>query len=73
MRNKALLGEVKTYYKKFFDAFQKKDQSKSLEYAKQYISKLDKLVKSNIIHANNSAHHKSKVMKLLNQLQNQKV
>ncbi len=68
LKNKAQKSEVKTIYKKFFDAIQKKDQNLAVQYSKMFISKLDKLVKTNIIHANNSARHKSKVMKMLHQL-----
>lgn len=71
--NRYYKSTIKTLLKTLLSIFKKNQEDKDLiskvrfyEIFKTYFSILDKSVKKNVIHINNAANKKSKVVKILN-------
>ncbi len=64
--NKSLKNKIKTYHKRFMEANENKNKQQAEEFLKKYISLLDKAVKRNVLHKNNSSRKKSAVMRIFN-------
>jgi small subunit ribosomal protein S20 len=67
LRNKSRKSEIKTYIKKFHAALQKGDREESEFYLRKAVKALDKAASDGIIHKNNAANKKSKLMRRFNQ------
>ncbi len=65
LRNRYQLKTTRTYIKRLREL---KDKKEAQDLLKTVTSMIDKLAKRNIIHANNAANKKSKLMKLVNSL-----
>ncbi|MEQ8359923.1 MAG: 30S ribosomal protein S20 [Cytophagales bacterium] len=65
LRNRYQLKTTRTYIKRLRDL---KDKKEAQDLLKTVTSMIDKLAKRNIIHANNAANKKSKLMKHVNSL-----
>lgn len=65
LRNRYQLKTTRTYIKRLRSL---KNRKEAEELLKTVTSMIDKLAKKNIIHANNAANKKSKLMKLVNSL-----
>lgn len=65
LRNRYQLKTTRTYIKRLRDL---KDKKEAQDLLKTVTSMIDKLAKKNIIHANNAANKKSKLMKHVNSL-----
>jgi small subunit ribosomal protein S20 len=62
IRNKSRKTEIKTYIKKFNSALQKGDSEEGKEYLKKAVQALDKAAGDGVIHKNNAANKKSRLM-----------
>ena len=62
IRNKSRKTEIKTYIKRFEAALQRGDREESLAYLDKSIRALDRAASDGIIHKNNAANHKSRLM-----------
>ncbi|MDD3718614.1 MAG: 30S ribosomal protein S20 [Actinomycetota bacterium] len=62
VRNKSRKTEIKTYMKRFEAALQRGDRDESTEYLNKAIRALDKAASDGIIHKNNAANRKSRLM-----------
>jgi small subunit ribosomal protein S20 len=69
VRNKSRKSEIKTYVKRFEAALQRGDRDGSTEFLNQAIRALDKAASDGIIHKNNAANHKSRLMAKYNKAQ----
>ena len=67
IRNKSRKTEIRTYIKRFETALQRGDREESEEYLNQAIRALDRAASDGIIHKNNAANHKSRLMHKFNQ------
>jgi len=67
LRNKSRKSEIKTYIKKFHDALQSGDRGDSEAYLQKAVKALDKAASDGIIHKNNAANKKSRLMRKFNQ------
>ncbi len=67
VRNKSRKSEVKTYIKHFESALQRGDRDEGEVYLKKAIKALDKAASDGIIHKNNAANRKSRLMHKFNQ------
>jgi small subunit ribosomal protein S20 len=67
LRNKSRKSEIKTYIKKFHGALQSGDRGDSEAYLKKAVKALDKAASDGIIHKNNAANKKSRLMRKFNQ------
>jgi small subunit ribosomal protein S20 len=65
-RNRSVKSSTKTYIDKAQEMIAGGDASKAKVAVKEAISKVDKAVKSNIIHPNTAGHRKSMLMRKLN-------
>lgn len=65
LRNRYQLKTTRTYIKRLRGLKNKKEAQELL---KTVTSMIDKLAKKNIIHSNNAANKKSKLMKMVNSL-----
>jgi len=65
-RNRAVKSSTKTYIDKAEEVIAGGDAAKAKVAVKEAISRVDKAVKSKIIHPNTAAHRKSNLMKKLN-------
>ena len=65
LRNRYQLKTTRTYIKRLSGLKNKKEAQELL---KTVTSMIDKLAKKNIIHSNNAANKKSKLMKMVNSL-----
>jgi small subunit ribosomal protein S20 len=68
IRNKSRKSEIKTYIKEFDTALQRGDREESELYLNMAIKALDKAAGDGIIHKNNAANHKSRLMRRFNQV-----
>jgi small subunit ribosomal protein S20 len=67
MRNRAVKSAIKTRVKKTL-AVASTDPDKAISYLRQAISEIDRAVKKGVIHRNNAARRKSRLMAKLNKL-----
>ena len=67
IRNKSRKSEIKTYINQFDTALQRGDREESEIYLNMAIQALDKAASDGIIHKNNAANHKSRLMRRFNQ------
>ncbi|MFF4595762.1 30S ribosomal protein S20 [Amycolatopsis sp. NPDC001319] len=67
-RNLAIRSSVKTAIRKFREAADSGDKTKTLELQRDAARKLDKAVTKGVIHANQAANKKSALAKRANQL-----
>ena len=65
-RNRAVISEVKTLIKKVEDLILNNELEQSKAALQEATIALDKAVQRGIIHANNAARHKSRLMKKFN-------
>ena len=78
VRNKSYKSAVRTLMKKYFEAvedYSRKPSPESLQDVKTHMSaaysKIDKAVKRGVLHSNNGARKKSRLVKRLKQVQSQ--
>ena len=67
LRNKSRKSQIKTYIKDFDAALQRGDREESELYLGKAIRHLDKAAGDGIIHKNNAANRKSRLMHKFNQ------
>jgi small subunit ribosomal protein S20 len=67
IRNKSRKTEIKTYIKGFEAAIQRGDREESETYLNKAIRSLDKAASDGVIHKNNAANRKSRLMHKYNQ------
>ena len=67
LRNKSRKSEIKTYIKHFDTALQRGDREESETFLHKSIKALDKAASDGIIHKNNAANKKSRLMHKFNQ------
>lgn len=67
VRNKSRKTEIKTWIKRFEAALQRGDREESELFLNNAIRALDKAASDGIIHKNNAANHKSRLMHKYNQ------
>lgn len=67
LRNRSRKSEIKTYIRKFEAALQRGDREESETYLKKAVKALDKAAGDGIIHKNNAANRKSRLMRKFNQ------
>jgi small subunit ribosomal protein S20 len=70
-RNRVYAGSARTFVKKARLAIDGKDAENAAEATRLAISALDKAAEKGTIHKNNASRRKSRLMKRLNELQNQ--
>ena len=68
MRNKSVRSAVKTYITKAERLITTKELDSAKEAVAQAIVSLDKAAQKGVIHPNNAARHKSRLIKKLNQV-----
>jgi len=68
--NRIFRGSARTQVKNARSAIQSGDKLKAEEEVSEAISKLDRTASKGVIHKNNAARRKSRLMKRLNQLEN---
>lgn len=68
LRNRYYVGRARSFVKKARLTIQEGDSEKAVLATRNAISALDKAVEKGIIHKNNAARRKSRLMKHLNQL-----
>ncbi len=68
IRNKSRKSEIKTYIKQFDTALQRGDREESELYLDLAVKALDKAASDGIIHKNNAANHKSRLMHRYNKV-----
>jgi small subunit ribosomal protein S20 len=66
VRNRMARSRTRTFVKHAHTAIQSGDRAAAETAAKQAIKELDKAVTKGVIHPNNAARHKSRLMKQLN-------
>lgn len=66
LRNRSRKSEIKTYIRKFEAALQRGDREESELYLKKAVKALDKAAGDGIIHKNNAANRKSRIMRKFN-------
>ncbi|MEW6554956.1 MAG: 30S ribosomal protein S20 [Actinomycetota bacterium] len=62
MRNKSRKSEIKTYIRHFDEALQRGNREESEVYLNKAVRALDKAASDGIIHKNNAANRKSRLM-----------
>ncbi len=62
VRNKSRKSEIKTYIGRFEAALQRGDREESTEFLNKAVRALDKAASDGIIHRNNAANHKSRLL-----------
>ncbi len=67
LRNQSVRSATRTYVKKAEVAIADGESSPTADAIRQAISALDRAAKKGVIHANNAARRKSRLMKKLNQ------
>ncbi len=70
--NKSLKSSLKTQYKLLTEAVKGNKKNETLAYVKIYVSLLDRAVKKNILHKNNVNRKKSRAMKMIKTIKNEK-
>ena len=68
MRNKSRKSEIKTYIRRFEAALQRGDREQCQLYLAKAVKALDKAAGDGIIHRNNAANRKSRLMRKFNAL-----
>lgn len=66
LRNRSRKSEIKTYIRKFEAALQRGDKEESELYLRKAVKALDKAAGDGIIHKNNAANRKSRIMRKFN-------
>ncbi len=66
LRNKSRKSEIKTYIKRFETALQRGDREESELYLHKAIRSLDKAAGDGVLHKNNAANRKSRLMQKFN-------
>lgn len=66
LRNRSRKSEIKTYIRKFEAALQRGDREESELYLRKAVKALDKAAGDGIIHKNNAANRKSRIMRKFN-------
>ncbi|NOZ29285.1 MAG: 30S ribosomal protein S20 [Chloroflexi bacterium] len=66
LRNRIIRGRARTFEKRTRRAIEAGDLEAAQEYVRLAISALDKAAEKGVIHRNNAARHKSRLMKALN-------
>jgi|GEM_PF-611153 len=66
IRNSEDRNEIRTYARKILKALQSGNQAEAKEIYPKYASKLDKAVKTQILHKNNASRHKSRMALRIN-------
>lgn len=66
LRNRSRKSEIKTYIRKFEAALQRGDREESEFYLRKAVKALDKAAGDGIIHKNNAANRKSRIMRKFN-------
>ncbi len=69
LRNRIILSRTRTYYKRAHKVLAEGDLQTALEQVRLAISQLDRAVSKGVLHRNNAARRKSRLMKRLTQLQ----
>jgi small subunit ribosomal protein S20 len=69
LRNRDVMSRTRTYVKRARIAIKEEDYPTSEEVVRKAISQLDRAVSKGIIHKNNAARRKSRLMAHLNKLQ----
>jgi small subunit ribosomal protein S20 len=67
LRNRAVRSATRTYVRKAQAEIASGESNPTAEVIRQAISALDRAAKKGVIHANNAARRKSRLMKKLNQ------
>ena len=67
LRNKSRKSEVRTYIRNFNTALQRGDREECEAYLHHAVRSLDKAVSDGVIHKNNAANKKSRMMHKFNQ------
>lgn len=65
LRNRAIKSEIKTYYKNTIAAIKEKNFALAEEFARKFVSRVDKAVKKKVIHLNTGNRKKSRLMRIL--------
>lgn len=68
IRNRVFRGRARTFVAKARETIQEGNQDLSVEAIKQAISTLDKAAEKGVLHKNNAARRKSRLMKQLGEL-----
>jgi len=68
LRNRNFTSRARTYVRKAFDTFEEEDPKSAQEATLVAIRALDKAAEKGILHKNNAARRKSRLMKHLNAL-----
>lgn len=68
LRNRNFTGRARTFVKKAFDTFEDGDPEPAQKATLEAIRALDKAAEKGILHKNNAARRKSRLMKHLNAL-----
>jgi small subunit ribosomal protein S20 len=71
LRNRAVRSATRTYVRKAQAEIASGESNPTAEVIRQAISALDRAAKKGVIHANNAARRKSRLMKKLNQQSSQ--
>lgn len=69
LRNRVYAGRARTFVKKARLAFSGGTHEEAVQAAREAISALDRAAEKGVIHKNNAARRKSRLMKRLNELQ----
>ena len=69
LRNRHIIGRARTSVKKARESISTGVQDEAVESTRMAISALDKAVEKGVLHKNNAARRKSRLMKHLNELQ----
>ena len=69
LRNRLYAGKARTFVKRARVALSSNDADNAAEVTRQAISALDRAAEKGILHKNNAARRKSRLMKRLNALQ----
>jgi len=67
LRNKSRKSEIKTYIRRFNSALQRGDREECEAYLYSAVRSLDKAAGDGVIHKNNAANKKSRLMRKFNQ------
>ncbi len=71
LRNRIFRGRARTYVKRARQEMATGDMTTSLEATQKAISALDKAAEKGVLHPNNAARRKSRLMRHLNELKKQ--
>jgi len=69
LRNRLYVGKARTFVKRAKVALGSNDAENAAEVTRQAVSALDRAAEKGILHKNNAARRKSRLMKRLNELQ----